>query len=63
MTWTEVHIARDKGTLVEVDKGLSGGERLVLSPPPTSRTVGASPPAEIGQADASRAALKAIAQR
>ena len=31
--WVEVHVARDKGTVVEVDKGLSGGERLVLSPP------------------------------
>ncbi len=33
VTWTPVHIARDKGTTVEVDQGLGGGERLVLSPP------------------------------
>ncbi|WP_253370201.1 MULTISPECIES: efflux RND transporter periplasmic adaptor subunit [Methylorubrum] len=33
VNWVEVHVARDKGTVVEVDKGLSGGERLVLSPP------------------------------
>jgi HlyD family secretion protein len=33
VTWANVHIARDKGTTVEVDQGLAGGERLVLSPP------------------------------
>lgn len=31
--WVGVHIARDKGTVVEVDQGLTGGERLILSPP------------------------------
>ena len=46
VTWTEVHVARDKGTVVEVNKGLSGGERLVLSPPADLKEGGRIAPQE-----------------
>ncbi len=32
--WRSIRIERDKGTTVEVNQGLDGHERLVLSPPP-----------------------------
>jgi len=48
-TWTTVHIVRDLGTAVEVDQGLEGRERIVLSPPADLRDgarIDTDPPAD-----------------
>ena len=31
--WRTVHVRRDEGRTIEIDQGLSGDERIVLSPP------------------------------
>jgi multidrug efflux pump subunit AcrA (membrane-fusion protein) len=31
--WRTVHVQRDLGTTLEIDRGLEGGEQIVLSPP------------------------------
>ncbi len=31
--WRDVHVQRDLGTVLEIDRGLEGGEQIVLGPP------------------------------
>ena len=37
LAWRSIHIRRDLGASIEVDEGLEGHERVVISPPPDIR--------------------------
>ncbi|GJE56006.1 MULTISPECIES: efflux RND transporter periplasmic adaptor subunit [Methylobacterium] len=37
LSWRNIHIRRDLGATIEVDEGLDGHERVVISPPPDIR--------------------------